>query len=145
MGAAVRARFETSRHHVLSTLRTDGSPRVSGTEVQFHGPDLTIGSMPGSMKARDLRRDPRYALHANPGDGSMDGGDAKLAGRAVEVLDPDELAAYADAVEQLPPGPFHLFRLEVAEAVLTSVDPSGEFLVIQLWQRGAAVKRFERR
>ena len=87
LAAPVRARFQATKHHVLATLRRDGSPRVSGTEVQFHGPDLTIGSMPGSVKGRDLRRDGRYALHANPGDGTMDGGDAKVSGTAVEVTD----------------------------------------------------------
>ena len=37
--ALVRARFEAEKHHVLATLRKDGSPRVSGTEVDFVGAD----------------------------------------------------------------------------------------------------------
>jgi hypothetical protein len=28
---AVQARFKAHKHHVLATLRKDGSPRVSGT------------------------------------------------------------------------------------------------------------------
>src|SRR2546421_4917658 len=83
-GAARRA-FEAAKHHVLATLRRDGSPRVSGTEVDFWGPHLSIGSLWRAVKARDLQRDGRFALHANPGDGSMEGGDAKVAGVAVEV------------------------------------------------------------
>ncbi|HZD38745.1 MAG TPA: pyridoxamine 5'-phosphate oxidase family protein, partial [Actinomycetes bacterium] len=43
LAAAVRARFEATKHHVLATVRRDGSPRVSGTEVDFHGPDLIVG------------------------------------------------------------------------------------------------------
>jgi len=82
LAAAVRARFTATKHHVLATLRRDGSPRVSGTEVDFRGADLTLGSMSGARKASDLRRDGRFALHANPGDGSMAFGDAKLAGVA---------------------------------------------------------------
>jgi hypothetical protein len=128
---------------VLATLRRDGSPRVSGSEVQFHERDLVAGSMPDSVKARDLRRDGRFALHANPGDGSMDGGDAKLAGRAVEVTDPDVLARYAG--ETSPPEPFHLFRFELDEVVLTSLHPDGDRLVIETWRPGKPVARVERR
>ena len=87
LAKAVRARFEATKHHVISTLRRDGSPRVSGTEVEFRGPELILGSMWQAVKARDLQRDGRFALHSNPGDGSLDGGDAKISGRAVEVTD----------------------------------------------------------
>ena len=63
---SVRARFAEATHHVLATLRLDGSPRVSGTEVEFTDTDLTIGSMAAARKADDLLRDPRFALHSNP-------------------------------------------------------------------------------
>ncbi|WP_046469043.1 pyridoxamine 5'-phosphate oxidase family protein [Allosalinactinospora lopnorensis] len=139
LAAAVRARFEAAKHHVLATLRKDGAPRVSGTEVSYHGPDLAIGSMPGALKARDLQRDGRFGLHANPGDGSMEGGDAKISGIAVEVTDPAELAEYAmDA----PPGPFHLFRLLLTDAVVTSVEE--DRLVIRAWRPGRGVTEFRR-
>lgn len=141
LAGAVRARFEAAKHHVLATLRSDGSPRVSGTEVQFHGADLMAGMMHRSAKALDLRRDGRFALHANPGDGSMEGGDAKVAGRAVEVVGED-LETYLDEVR--PPQPFHLFRLSLEEAVLTSVHPDGDRLVIEVWKPGQPVRRSER-
>ncbi len=141
LAAAVRARFEAARHHVLATLRRDGSPRVSGTEVAFHGPDLTLGSMYGAVKARDLQRDGRFALHANPGDGSMAGGDAKLAGIAEEGAG-EELDGRAD--DRDPPEPSHLFRLRLSEAVLTSLHPDGDRLVIETWRPGQAVVRSER-
>ena len=48
------ARFLATKHHVLATLRHDGAPRVSGNEVQFTGPHLSMGMMHGSVKARDL-------------------------------------------------------------------------------------------
>ena len=141
LAAAVRARFEAARHHVLATLRADGSPRVSGTEVDFHDGDLALGSMYGAVKARDLRRDGRFALHANPGDGSMAGGDAKVAGVAEEVAGED-LARYSD--DGNPPGSFHLFRLRLGEVVLTSVHPDGDRLVIESWRPGEGVVRRER-
>lgn len=120
---------------MLATLREDGSPRVSGTEVRFEDGQLTMGSMPGALKARDLRRDPRCALHANPGDGTMRGGDAKIAGRAVE------LPPAGDPPEQGP----HMFLLDLSEAVLTSVAQGGGHLLIEVWRPGAGVKRIERR
>jgi hypothetical protein len=142
LAAAARARFTATKHHVIATLRRDGSPRVSGTEVQFHGDELMAGSMPAAMKALDLQRDGRFALHANPGDGSMDGGDAKVAGHAIEVTDPAELASFVG--EAHPPEPFHLFRFDVEEVVVTSLHPDGDRLVIETWRPGRRVNRTER-
>src|SRR5260221_14260694 len=53
--AMVRARFEAAETHILATLRKDGSPRVSGTEVDFTASDLSFGSMVNAVKARDLQ------------------------------------------------------------------------------------------
>jgi hypothetical protein len=142
LAAAVRAKFEAAKHHVLATVRRDGSPRVSGTEVDFYGPDLTIGSLWGAVKADDLQRDGRFALHANPGDGSMQGGDAKLAGVAIEV-DAAKHARYA--ADRRPPEPFHLFRLDLDEAVLTSINAEGDAMHIEIWRPGQGVRRLERR
>jgi hypothetical protein len=142
LAAAVRARFEATKHHVLATLRRDGSPRVSGTEVRFHGPDLLVGSMWKAMKALDLQRDGRFALHANPGDGSMEDGDVKLSGTAVEITDPAELKAFVDTEQ--PPEPFHLFRLSLDEVVRISLRADQQALVIESWRPGAPVKRVER-
>ncbi|MDX3530535.1 pyridoxamine 5'-phosphate oxidase family protein, partial [Streptomyces sp. ID05-39B] len=79
-------RFGAFTHHVLATLRKDGSPRTSGLEVRFLDGELWLGMMPGSLKVLDLRRDPRFSLQANPGEGTgMGGGDVRVSGRAVEV------------------------------------------------------------
>jgi hypothetical protein len=143
LAAAVEGRLTANKHHVLASLRRDGTPRVSGTEVVLRPPDLLLGSMPDAVKAKDLQRDPRFAIHANPGDGSMAGGDAKLAGLAAEVTDPDEVARLMEGVGALP-GPMHLFRLQLAEVVLTSLHPDGDRLVIELWRPGQGVERTER-
>jgi hypothetical protein len=132
LAAAVRRRFEAAKHHVLATLRRDGSPRVSGTEVDFRGPDLALGSMAWARKAADLRRDGRFALHANPGD-DIGEGDVKVAGYAVEVT-PGEGA----------PEDSHQFVLDLREAVVTSVHPDGDRIVIESWRPGDPVKRVER-
>ncbi len=59
----VRQCFAIRKHATLATLRRDGSPRISGIEVEFAGDGLYLAMMPGSLKALDLRRDPRLALH----------------------------------------------------------------------------------
>jgi hypothetical protein len=133
LAAAVEARLRAAKHHVLATLRRDGSPRVSGTEVEVADGELRLGSMWQAVKARDLRRDGRFALHANPGDASMSGGDAKVSGVAVEVPDHDGA------------GTSHLFRLDVREVVLTSVHPDGDRLVIESWRPEEGYRRVERR
>lgn len=142
LAEAVRRRFTWTKHHVLATLRRDGSPRVSGTEVQFHANGLYAGSMPGSLKAKDLINDPRFALHSNPGEPTMEGGDAKISGFAALITEADVLAGYIGDVT--PPEPFHLFELRIAEVVRTSLHPDGDRLVIELWRPGQAIQRTDR-
>jgi hypothetical protein len=134
LARAARSRFEATKHHVLATLRKDGSPRVSGTEVAFLRTELTIGSMPGSVKSRDLLRDARFALHANPGDGSMTGGDSKLSGDA--ILSP------GIAADSTQPGADY-FRLDILEVVHTDVQ--GDELVIRVWRPGEEVREIRRK
>ena len=143
LAAATRARLEAAKHHVLATIRRDGSPRVSGTEVQFHALDLYMGSMGGALKAVDLRREPRFALHSHPGDSTMEGGDAKLAGVADEVLDEGEIAGWLEGRE-MPPGTFHLFRLSLTQVTVTSLHPDGDRLVLRTWHPGGGVDTVER-
>ncbi|MEV7014428.1 pyridoxamine 5'-phosphate oxidase family protein [Streptomyces sp. NPDC093991] len=144
LARTVEERFAAHTHHVLATLRRDGSPRTTGLEVRFLDGELWFGMMPGSMKALDLRRDPRFALQANPGEGTaMGGGDVRIAGRAVEVPEEDTetRARYAEEVE--PPEPFHLFRTEITEVVRTYVE-DGTYLVVQAWKPGEPVRTLKR-
>ncbi|CUW30571.1 hypothetical protein TUE45_05304 [Streptomyces reticuli] len=135
-------RFGAYRHHVLATLRKDGSPRTCGIEVRFLAGELWLGMMPGSRKALDLRRDPRFTLQANPGDGTdMGGGDVRIGGRAYEVEDGEAKAAYVKEVE--PPQPFHLFRTELTEVVRTCVEDD-TYLVTQVWKPGEPVRTLRR-
>ncbi|MFE9992895.1 pyridoxamine 5'-phosphate oxidase family protein [Streptomyces sp. NPDC005381] len=143
LAATVEARFGAFTHHTLATLRRDGSPRTSGIEVRIVGGELWLGMMPDSLKALDLRRDPRFALQANPGAGTdMGGGDVRVSGRAVEVGDNDPAkAAYVKEVE--PPEPFHLFRTELTEVTRTYVEDE-KYLVVQVWKPGAPVRTLKR-
>lgn len=85
----VRARFEAHGLALLATLRAGGAPRISGIETLFGEGDLWLGMMPGSVKARDLLRDPRLALHSATTDKNVEAGDAKLSGVALAVEDDD--------------------------------------------------------
>lgn len=137
----VAQRFAAYTHHVLATLRKDGSPRVTGLEVTFRSGELWLGMMPRSRKAQDLMRDPRFALQANPGSGTdMGGGDVRVGGRAVEVTDPDTVARLAGEVGASQP--FHLFRAELTEVVRTSVE--GDRLVVQVWHPGEPLRTVSR-
>lgn len=42
---------------------------MTGLEVTFLDGELWLGMMPHWRKAQDLRRDPRFAVQANPGAG----------------------------------------------------------------------------
>jgi hypothetical protein len=142
LAATVEERFGAFTHHVLATLRKDGSPRTTGIEVRFLEGELWLGMMPDSLKALDLRRDPRFALQANPGAGTeMGGGDVRVAGRAVEVTDAGVKGAYREEVE--PPEPFHLFRTELTEVVRTYVEDE-KYLVVQVWKPGEPVRTLRR-
>lgn len=141
LAAAVRWRFEAHRHHTMATLRRDGSPRISGTEVRFESGEVTLGMMPNSLKARDLLRDPRIALHTMsedpPGEGedqSAWSGDAKLAGRAVERT--------GGAGETEPPG--DTFTVDLTEVVLTRVGTPADHLTIESWHPQRGLQRRQR-
>jgi hypothetical protein len=136
LAAEIRSRFEAHETHVLATLRKDGSPRVSGSEVDFSGDELSFGSMLGAVKARDLQRDGRLAIHAHPADPATEG-DAKIAGVATEVTGSTEKDALRTGEQ--PPGDSHAFVVSLTEAVLTSVDQEAEELVIRSWRPGQGV------
>lgn len=131
----VQAVFAVAKHATMATLRADGSPRISGTEVDFTDGGLHIGSMKDARKAQDLHRDPRYALHSptvHPDETQSPWqGDAKIAGHATEV---GEAAGFAGS---------HRFRLDVSEVVLITHggDPP-DHLVIESWHpdRGRQVQ-----
>jgi hypothetical protein len=129
-------RFTVRRHSTLATLRLDGSPRISGTEVSFDSGELSLGMMPGSLKALDLRRDARLALHS-PTEDTPDedpsswAGEAKIAGHAVEVRDPNL-------------GEGHRFRVDIGEVVLTSVGEPADHLLIESWRPGRGLERRRR-
>jgi Pyridoxamine 5'-phosphate oxidase len=137
-----RRYFDAHVHKTIATLRKDGSPRISGTEVEFARGELWIGSMWQAVKALDLRRDPRYALHCGSDSPADWSGDAKVAGMVEEVEDD---AVKADlASEGTPSGPYHLFRCDVSEVVVVRLSEARDHLVIESWHEGRGLSRMQR-
>lgn len=154
---AARARHHLDRHghKTVATLRRDGSPRITGTELASHDGQLWLPGMVGARRFDDLRRDPRYALHSGSDDpqvwrSSPDVvGDAKVAGTAQEITDPQVLADVAAALsadappdEQVSAGSFELFRLDISEVVVVRLGEG--HLLIESWHEGRGVQRAER-
>ena len=71
----------------------------------------------------------------------MEGGDAKIGGRAVEIIDPAVLQPIFDA----SPGelvPYHVFDLDITEVVLTSLVD--DHMQIDVWRPGSEVRTVTR-
>jgi putative heme iron utilization protein len=162
LASAVRAAFDAHKHKVLATLRADGSPRVSGNEVTFKDGEAWLGMMHRSLKALDLLRDPRLAVHSATADAELKLGDAKLSGRAIEETDAETIRRFgADSAEEHgnaespegakapdgaeSPEPFHLFRIDIAELSIVRIGDPPDHLVIESWSPAAGYRRTERR
>ena len=141
LAALARDRLDAFTHKTLATLRRDGSPRISGTELVFRDGDAWLGSMWKAVKALDLRRDARFELHSGSADPPDWKGDAKLAGRAIEELDERRVAEINGDV---PGGRSHLFRLDLAEVVVVRLGDPADHLVIESWHEGRGVTRLQR-
>jgi len=128
LAARARGYLDAHVHKTLATLRRAG--------------ELWFGSMPRALKAADLQRDARFALHSGSEDPPGWTGDAKVAGRAEEVCDPAVLAAVVGG--EKPPGPMHLFRAEIGEVSVVALGDPPDHLVIESWHDGRGVTRLER-
>lgn len=94
----VRRHDATGKLCLLSTLRSDGFPRISPIEPRIFDGHLTLIGMPDTTKFRDLERDPRFCLHTATVDAYAGDGDAKLWGRAENVQDLDLHERFAQAL-----------------------------------------------
>ena len=145
-----RACFDAHLHKTLATLRRDGSPRISGIELIFAEGDVWFGSMRGAVKALDLQRDPRYAVHSGSDDPPGWSGDAKLAGQAEEVGEQSVLERVMreaspearDAGHEIDS--MHLFRLDLDELVWTGLNEARDKLIVESWHPGRGRRRLER-
>jgi pyridoxamine 5'-phosphate oxidase-like protein len=132
--ARVRERLEAHRHRTLATLRADGSPRISGIECEIEDGELTFGSMWRAVKALDLLRDPRFALHSGTEKPEAWPGEAKVAGtvRAEARVSEDDGERY------------HRFTADITEAVLVGLNEERTKLVVESWHEGRGLEQLER-
>lgn len=145
LAAAVRSRIQSHRHLTMATLRRDGAPRISGTEVVLRDGELWLAGMAGARRLSDLRRDARVAVHSGSDDPPGWSGDAKIAGYAAEVTGSAQLAMFAGGQGPSPPGLFELFRIEICEVVHIGLGGPPDHLVVWAWHEGRGLTRVERR
>ena len=92
------ARFDATGLTLIGTLRRDGSPRISAVEPLIFEGQLALGMMWRSMKALDLRRDPRCVVHSTISNKDGTEGEFKVYGRAVAVEAGDTRDRYCEAL-----------------------------------------------
>ncbi|AGL20370.1 pyridoxamine 5'-phosphate oxidase family protein [Actinoplanes sp. N902-109] len=131
--AKVKARFDVGTNKTIATLRRDGSPRISGTELTFEDGEVTFGAMADGVKLRDLRRDPRIAIHSPTVEPT--GAEAKLAGYAMEVAPPQQ-DAFPDA---------GYFRVDLREVSVMYLGEPADHLVIESWDTTHGYRRRTRK
>ena len=140
LAALVRERFDAHLHKTMATLRKDGSPRISGTEVKFADGGVWIGSMGGAMKAKDLQRDGRCAFHCAPLDTDMAEADAKFSVVATEISDIEKLRrVWPEWEGHHASGGAHAFHVDVTEMSAATVE--GEEMVIRSWNERDGERR----
>jgi pyridoxamine 5'-phosphate oxidase-like protein len=133
----VRALFDAHRHKTIATLRSDGSPRISGIEAAFDDGELVFGSMVNARKGADLHRDPRFALHGatvDPIEGSEAQwpGEVKISGRAIAT----QAATEGSDSDH--------FRADIADVVHTHLNEAATMLVVESWAPANGLRRIER-
>lgn len=136
LATRVEACFASGVNKTIATIRKDSSPRISAIELKFTPTEVTLGMMGGSLKLRDVLRDPRVAIHSPTVEPPKENGgewlgDAKLAGRLVRIASPAN-SPHADA---------SFFRLDLTEVVLTYLGTPADHLVIESWSTGHGFRR----
>lgn len=137
LAASVQSRFQCHPHHVLGTIRADGSPRLSGINVFFNDGRLWCGSMRGAQKARDIHRDSRVVFYSAPLDENMNGGDASISGVA-RLLDSGNVRQWRPD----SPSDGEFFEIDVVRMHL--VEVVGEDLVITMWDKSHGLRIVKR-
>jgi Pyridoxamine 5'-phosphate oxidase len=138
-----RERLDEARVAMLSTLRRDGSPRISPVEPYLTQGQLLFGAMSWSLKTRDLLRDPRCVLHSvitGPNNGE---GELKLHGRASAADDEIRTACHDGWWQGRPPDTATVFVLTIDEATFIDWDTGHGQMTVRRWspEQGSTTTR----
>jgi hypothetical protein len=118
----------------LATVRADGAPRVHPVTPIRSGDQLYVSVGSSTVKLPDLRRDPRYALHALPGE---DDEEFYISGAVHEESDP---AIKRQAHEDAPFTPRHedpLMAFDIERCLWSrwvNVGQPGTYPVRKVWR-----------
>ena len=132
LAAAVQERFESHRHAVMATLRSDGAPRLSGMETPIRDGHLWLAMDAVSRKTSDLRRDPRFSIHSALDGEDLLSGDARVEGRAQAAPDEDMalfIEGHRFSIDD--PSTMALFTADISRVVLARVED--RLLVVSAW------------
>jgi hypothetical protein len=126
---------------LVGSIRRDGAPRISPVEPLFWNGDLWLPMGLGTLKARDLRRDPRVLVHSIVTGREGTDGEIKVRGRAVREDEPQLNARVAGVIaDELgwrpEAGRFHLFRIEVDEVTFIRWDGTNNDQYMSRWPEG---------
>ena len=127
LGDAAVQRFLATRHvAVLATVQADGSPLAMPMWFLHDATSLTMLSVAGTQKVRNLRRDPRVSVVAETS--GADGGDVRgvtVQGRVEFVADGQERHALVERFHARYPGLAKLWggRAMPANRVMFRINP----------------------
>lgn len=127
-----KQRLVAARVALLGTLRKDGSPRISPVEPYFSDDELIFGAMSWTLKARDLRRDPRCVLHSAISQVDSGEGELKLYGRATEA-DEHVVTSCEDAWWRTRPDAAVVFAFDIDQATFIGWDLVQGAVTIRRW------------
>ncbi|MDE0139578.1 MAG: pyridoxamine 5'-phosphate oxidase family protein [bacterium] len=132
LAGSVQERFESHRHAVMATLRSDGAPRLSGMETPIRDGHLWLAMDAISRKTSDLRRDPRFSIHSALDGEELLSGDARVEGQALAASDEDMalfIEGHRFSIDD--PSTMALFTADISRVVLARVEDRS--LVVSAW------------
>jgi hypothetical protein len=126
---------------LVATIRRDGTPRLSPVEPLFWDGHLWLSMGLGSLKAKDLMRDPRILVHSIVTSRDGTAGEYKVRGRAIPEQDRELQAGYArEVIERLgwtpEVGRFHLYRVDVEDVTFIRWDDANNDQYVTRWPEG---------
>jgi Pyridoxamine 5'-phosphate oxidase len=129
---------------MLATLRKDGSPRISPVEPYFIGDHLLLGMMWRSMKALDLLRDARLAIHSAITNAEGNEGEFKLRGRAVELTEERYYQAIRERWGVQSSTRLHVFSIDIQSASFIAYDIGKSEMIVKQWDLQQGLKETRR-